>query len=756
MSAKQFLVFILVLMFCLFIWGCQSDKPNQTLSSFSQVQEDFAAGKIDYDTAVLYKTYSLFNHPGLPKKYKSDQHTRSGTTHLKELRRNWNKLSKETQEKLNPFLMNPIQKGSFYLQQAKAPEKSLLRQAYADTPALPSDFGSLYHHDAANGKVKIWWREGDSQQALWLIEAFDDHHIYERETALMARHPKSDMGTVGTDDRLDVLLENITDMGLCFPGETVNHKTSSHIYINKAMTKNEVQNAIAHELFHSIQFNFDVDEADWWQEQTATWIEDKIYPGFDIEHKCLPAYFKDFQMRNSLVFENGKFEYGAYVWPLYLSQKYGPSIIKKIWNACESSGALNAFISTIPGGFDNAFKEFALWVYNSEPERKFRDIGGGFLPVTPSIADQPISADGLISPVLDLDFLSLTMEKYLLTAQVKEQIRSIDFDLADFHAQKPKIAVWAIIKIANEDEVVEDWSNVNFRNYCFDLPEENLENIVFVLANTSLVPVDNANLLDYTAKEYGCEAKLSLNWSAKAGGKGNYEYVFKNSGGAKASMGGELSFREDGNLSVSFIENTVNPDDATDSDTDKQLVPFGGFSVHSSNQSKATWAPLESHKITGTSSLTCSASDTWNGKTMSQKEYAAIRLEIVAPELENNNPSDQGDLTLIPPEMQQQLAQMKTMAESLQKQFKNLPGMPRQLQPNERRYKIFLSFGNLPATFSTNLGDSSEEEQTTFSPQTLDLEGIFAAEQTIIPINQKTTHEAGSGLVSGTLRIKKK
>ncbi|MCP3871611.1 MAG: hypothetical protein GY699_00430 [Desulfobacteraceae bacterium] len=770
MSAKSFFLSLFFLMPCLFFLGCQSEKPNQDQSnqnkpnqtkpfkapsSFSQIHEDFTAGKIDYDTATLYKTYSLFKHPDLPKKYKSDLRTRRGTTHLKELRRNWNKLSKETQDKLKPFMMNPVQKGSYYRRKDNVSQTSFIRQAYADDPSLPDDFSSLFHHDAANGKVKIWWREGESQQALWLIEAFDTHNIYEKETSFMGRHPKSDMGTVGTDARLDILLEDIVDDGLCYPGDVVNDKTYSYIFIDKKMSKEKIQSAVAHELFHSIQFNIDVNEADWWQEQTATWAEDYIYRNYNIEQNCLPDYFKNFKMRHSLIFEDGEFEYGAYVWPLYLSQKHGPSIIKKIWDACESMAALTAFVQKIPGGVDKAFKEFSLWVYNIEPERKFRDIGGGFLPIAPSIAKHKISVDGVIIPIIDLPLLSLTMEKLYLTPQTKEQIRSIDFNFADFHAEKPKVAVWAIIKIVDKDEVVEDWSKVNIRNYCFDLPDEDLESIVFVLANTNpTASADEANMIDYTAKEYGCEAKLTLNWKAQGGGKGDWEHVYKG-GPGKASMGAELKSNESGELSVSFLEHIVDPSDATDPDSGKQLVPFGGFSVNAGYSSKGHWAPLQSHKLTGGSSLTCSGSDTWDGKERSQREYGLLRLNIEKPEPENNTQLSQEDLNMIPPEMQQQLAQMQAMAESMQNQYNSLPGMPSPLQPNERRYKIFLSFGNLPATFSSNIGSSGETEQTTYTPQTLDLKGVFTVDQTTIPIRQRTSSEFGSARVSGTLRIKR-
>ncbi len=737
----------------LFFNGCSGSgkKPSEKPSSVGLIQEDLENKKISYDDAILYQTYAIFKSPSLPNKYKSDALTRHGTTLMKEIRRNWDKLDPKTQNKLKPFFINPLKKDSFLFQASKPKESTnwIIPQAFANTPGLP-DFTSLNSHHAANGKVTIWYKNNEQQQAQWLIEAFDSHNIYQRETGLMNRHPRSDLGNVGPDGRLDIILADISDMGLCVPGNEAGTKTSAHIFVNKNMTREQVQNSVAHELFHAIQYNIDVEEADWWQDMTATWIEDYIYKSYDIEHGYLKYYFKNYQMRHTLAFQNDKFEYGAYVWPLYLSQKHGAGIIKTIWDKCETMAALTALVQAVPGGMEKAFKEFGLWVYNIEPERKFRDIGGGFLPIKPSIKKQRISVGGVIAPLVDLPYLSLTMEKLYLTAQDKTSIRSIDFDLSDFHNENPKVALWAVIKIVDKDEVVEDWSNVNIRNYCFDLPEEDLENIVFIFVNASpTVPYEAANLIDYTAKEHGCEAKLDLTWSIVAGGKGDWQHIYENSGGLKASMSADIRTTESGELSVSFIEKIVNP---SDPDSGKQLVPYGVFSARMHNKSSGHMAPTQSFVMAGSSTFSGAGSDSWNGNKRSQTSSSLLSLQIEMPEPENTDQLSADELAQIPQAMQQQLAQMQAMVGQLENTFNSLPGMPRKLAPNERRYKIFVSFGQLPAHFSSTLGDN---EQTTFSPQKINLQEIFNVDQTTIPINKTFTTNIGTSKITGTLRIKK-
>ncbi|MBW2015906.1 MAG: hypothetical protein JRF57_07885 [Deltaproteobacteria bacterium] len=772
-------IFLLSVLFsALLLQGCSGGKEGEkrekssakttskatSKTSIELILEDLKAGKIDYETALIYQVYAVFKHHGLPRQYASDKMTRRATTLFKEIREKWDTLSPAARNKLRPFLVNPLSPESFYMKGPEADKKkktSFLSLAYAGTPPMPNT-GNLNHYDAANGKVKIWYRSNERQQAQWILESFDQDKVFEKETTLMGRQPKSDGGAVGTDQRLDIFLANMSDMGLTVGGPVVNHKTYVHIFINKGMSKKEIQNSTAHEFFHAIQYNMDCNEASWWMEMTATWCEDFIYPDYDIEHQYLDWYFKNFKMRKSLAFEDGKHEYGAYVWPLYLVQKHGKDIIGKIWRACESSAALTAFVNTIPGGVEKAFKEFSLWMYNEEPAKYFRDGArpGRFLPAKPSISNNRITVAGSVNTPVNLSYLSLTMERFYFKPGDKQHIRSIDFDLTNLHKRHPKLAVWAIIKIAGEIEVQEDWSGVDFRNYCFDLPEEDLEEIVFIFANpTATEDFNGANLVDYTAKEYGCDAKLDIKWDIQSSWAGDWEYLYPNSGGMKARMGGKVQHREGGELSVSFIENIVDPEIADDPESGKRLVPYGGFSYHSSGSSRADFLPVAPQGLRGSSSIICRASDTWEGDERSKATKTLLRLKIIPPEKKEERVQvTEEELNQMPEEMRNQVKQLLELSRNLQN---SMGGKFSDQEPKEGelKYSILLSFGALPATSTVSMGvndASNVTESTTITPDSIELEGVFKQEKHVIPINKTIRSTFGSAHLTGTLRLKKK
>jgi len=732
--------------------AASEESAPEKMSSTELVQADFEKGKLTYDKALLYKVYGVFNQPELPSQYKSGEETRDGTQTLLEIRRNWDKLPKDTREKLEPFFESPLSKNSPLNKAAAALANGVLAAAYAaDVP----DTSQYNFFDAANGKIKIWYKAADRQKAQWLLDGFNKDKIYETETTLMAREPRFDQGTIGPDNRIDIFLTDISGMGLTVPGSSdANNKCTFHIQIGRKQSREKTLNSAAHELFHGIQFNIDCMESDWWQEETATWCEDFVYPSFEIEQDYLKNYFEKFKMRPSLTKTDGHREYGSYVWPLYLHQKHGAGIIKKLWDACEpiNVSAVTA-MNNIPGGFEAAFKEFSLWMYNKEPFRYFRDNAqaGKFLSIEPSIAQNRIRVGGNIEKWVNLEPMSLTIEKLYLKPEDKKRIRSVNFDLTFLHRVFPDMGIWAIIKIAGQDETQEDWSGVGYRNYCFDLPEEDLEEIIFIFENPSTTNgKTSANQVDYEAKEYGCEAKLNLCWSTQGGGSGSWEHVYKNSPGYKASMDMHLSVDQRGEVSVSFLEQIVDPDDDEDPESGKQLVPYGGFSYYENVVSGGGWGPVQTAVISGKSVSRCNAGDVWAGNQRSKNGTGLLRLEIVAPDPDQE--ISQEDMDLIPENMRQQLGQLIQMQESLQQQAGQLGG--KQLKPGELKYKIFISLDNLPAESTTSMSDGSTSTEQTTTGSQVDIEGVFKNTDTVIPIDRTIKTEGGSSRIWGTLRLK--
>ena len=209
----------------------------------------------------------------------------------------------------------------------------------------------------------------------------------------MGKDPPSDGNDRdnGGDGTLDIYIvpetESIRDIeepgsyvqGLCCAtqGGTV---TPSYIIINGTLGEADLMDTIAHELFHSFQYAFDSHEDKWWKEASATWSEyfiEKTWYGL-MENYNPEAFDPDPNSLKTLTFEGGQHEYAIYLFPLYLSKKYGNKIIADIWQYCTQAGALDAIDTALLGEsggqeegspLDKCFKKFVLMNYGQDLEQ---------------------------------------------------------------------------------------------------------------------------------------------------------------------------------------------------------------------------------------------------------------------------------------------------------------------------------------------------------------------------------------------------
>jgi hypothetical protein len=159
-----------------------------------------------------------------------------------------------------------------------------------------------------------------------------------------------------------------------------------------------IQVTVAHEFFHAIQFWYDAKEVctdanctqakqnPYWMEMSSVWMEEETYDNVNDYYGYLPYYFP--YLHNSLrtfaTSPSGDWStlycYGAGVFPIYLSQRFGKEVIKKAWEYCgEVSGAnflesaIQAALNDVTGGqidLPNAWAEYGRWLYfTGDPNR---------------------------------------------------------------------------------------------------------------------------------------------------------------------------------------------------------------------------------------------------------------------------------------------------------------------------------------------------------------------------------------------------
>lgn len=746
-------VFLLGLVFLKGL-GC-SKKQEDSYSSFALIDACLEEEKIDYETALLYKVYALSYDNKLPKKYQSNVLTRGGDSVLREIRRKWDSLSPVIKEKLEPYFKNPLDmESALYLGEQKKVSSvfEFANKAYAEIP----DITGLSHFVTDNGKVKIWYKPSQAAVATLVLDAFNNDKIYEKETSLVNRVPLSDNSAIGDDGKFDIFFKNISDEGLCYLGPVVNRKCYGWIILNQNLVGDKMRDALSHEFFHAVQYAIDCMEDDWWQESTATWIQHFVYPAIDTEHEWLTEYFKEYRMAMSVTTKNDKHEYGSYVFPLYIAQKFGATKVGQIWQACEPANvnAEQAVESCLSGGWKESFSEFSKWLYNQAPERYFRDRPGVFLPVEPDMVDIAMSTEE--TPEMEIAPLGTLIVNYLVD---DPSIRSVDFDLNHFHSIYPDIALWAFIKPKNDEMRVEDWSNLSFKNFCFDLPEEDLDYVVLVYGNGSrTVKKDKLFDIDYFVYKYGCWAKLDLNWSVTHHGGGSAQFG-KYVPGFSTGSG---RYGENGNLSAAFRQVRIDPEDPEDPESGKTLVPYGSFSISIVHNSSGQAGVTGVYVMGGEGKTTGAGSDAWEGNEKSKKGYGLLRLNVIKHD-PNQGSTDisQNDINMVSGPMRDMLLQMQAMQGSMPTGF----ALPKEPGEGEVKYKIFVNIGGIPASFSgkanmsaTGVGSSS----TSFGETTeigmavpISLEDIVAEDTNVIAIN-KSFNEGGAHIrISGTLKLRR-
>ena len=154
---------------------------------------------------------------------------------------------------------------------------------------------------------------------------------------------------------------------------------------------------IAHEFFHTIHFGLDWTEYEthsfqqpddvvraWW-EMTAVWMEETVFDNVD-DYILYQRFFYDYPWMGLQAGRpfNIYHQYAAGIFPLYIAERFGASVIKDAWVRCRDYGqgpdwleALNDAIisfsqtegiynSAFPDSIYNlrrAFQEFAVWNY---------------------------------------------------------------------------------------------------------------------------------------------------------------------------------------------------------------------------------------------------------------------------------------------------------------------------------------------------------------------------------------------------------
>lgn len=804
MKKKIVIIFFVFIVLVLFFRSCGDDKEvirnevkrNQTSNNTTTVAtaasksdglnvlfHDLESQKITEEEYLIYSVFSVFCDKRTPKKYRTYIINDYGTRLLNKVKDRWDSLSPEAKKQLKPYYVSPKDPECFINMERGYGDSSNFMLPKAQAAPSTSNRKSFV---SQNGKVRIWYFPNEEVDAKVLLEAFDADRIYEKETGLIKVHPLPDTTQYIGDEKIHIFFDKYDSSSLAFCTRigAVNpqRKYSSWIGVDRKLLKaafpkkyhKAMKASLAHELCHSIQYAIDYGDKTWWwwQEATATWMENWIYPKLGLGHSERSyILFLPFWLAASLTtYDNPKYpthSYGAYLFPHYLSQTQGDEIIGNLWRACEPTNKqiLDVIEDQMLAPLDDVFMKFAVWMFNEKPEKNFLN-GTKYITNDVPAKEGLIVTDGKNRPARHkIEPLGIVYQDYRFDDPT---IESVDFDFQNLLEAYPDVRVWAMVKQKGQDMESQDWQDVRFKNFCFDIPEENLERVVLIYANCSTkksVPKSQI-LADVTAYEKGCAAKVDL--SISLGTDGNVD-IAPTAEAANFFFNMDVRRKESGQAAVAFREVLR---DKEAKNLGKKLIPFGYFTFTASEESGGMTGFGNLHQVSQTTNLNGSGTDSWNGKHGSKKGFGTISLRVYWPENDvdvdkeiQNVKKDMHELSteeqiaqMLPPELSGLLGQVSGMQQQmggvnmLTNEIKKTRPKPKK---GQIAYLLEMNVGGVPAE-EVKKGKTNKTRKSTIGMKTpVSIYRVVNAKDGIYSFQESGKYMKGTFNVAGNIRISK-
>ncbi|MBM3286061.1 MAG: hypothetical protein FJY88_01740 [Candidatus Eisenbacteria bacterium] len=329
-------------------WGDQ--RGESAPSPLARIETALAAGEITPAEGAFYKLLALHRSGRLPSRFAVPEAPpiKCGTLIVQEARAHLDAMSSEMRQAAAAFLVRPI------------------LDSYVDTD-------NFRIHYATSGLDMIYqWPNTAYRDAV--VAACDSSYSYQNDRRGWP-HPPSDGSNGGGIGLIDCYVE---DNGGAYYGVTYAESQVPGGYPNDWTAyfciDNDYQGfgytdrtwpmkvTVAHEYNHVIQIGLNAG-AGWWMENTATFMEDEVYDEVNDNYGYLAFYTNNPWTR--LDYANGGFEYGCFLWPTFLSEAFGHSVVRDVWTAYASNTNLYTCFDNKLAAFgknlDTAVAEWTLW-----------------------------------------------------------------------------------------------------------------------------------------------------------------------------------------------------------------------------------------------------------------------------------------------------------------------------------------------------------------------------------------------------------
>lgn len=487
-------------------------------TSVTLIEQAQGRGEIDGETALIYRVFAAFADPRLPWRFRGDDSGVIDSDAVADATQTFDALSPLARETLVPFLIPPVYAGSWYDlrmngaragKQAAAPVNFIddRCQEVADDLLIPLE----------SDHFVVWFPPSDNQffARAQQISADLEGRIHPILTSLL-RQPLNDkgLGCNPKDDRLDVYLvydplpdhESTIALVSVYPGKGC--KAAPTYMLSLQANPSEVS-VMAHEFMHMIQYAYNPAAGcfdSWWMEATANWAIDYFEhidsaPDAQMEHGYAISYLESEHYSLVDVGDDADIrEYGAYLWPFYLSHytgSYHPQLIADIFAATEVAGNGNLYKvidDRIAGGWEARWPEFAALNLNLAPKNLYEQwdqLRVRWRSRTKFGLTTDMTQDDDLYYVWFLAGGHMTAPYYIgdLGIYSEEFVFGADVRLAAFanpYVGMPFMRLQALIKRPGQNwEGPVDWSADKWTVVCQDDPAQKLERVILIYSNSN-------------------------------------------------------------------------------------------------------------------------------------------------------------------------------------------------------------------------------------------------------------------------------
>ena len=493
-------------------------------SAFDVIDAQVMLHRLSSPRALLYKLFAVFGDRRLPKRYRGDGSRVSGTMAVRTALERLPSLPPAIRARVKPFLIPPVYRGTVATKARAAQHEHDPADDLDACRIRASDWSSV---ETANGGARIWWRTAsdDAADARRLARELGGT-IWTSLTAVMTGHaplPDGHTSCGGPDPKLDVYLWPLghPNDGVTRPfSGSCTDPTASYVIVDPRAAPG----ALAHEFMHVLQYTYShVGDCNRWmhvEDAVATWAEEHAYHFGQTEHES-PELVAD----PRALFGYGP-GYSGWAFVYSVTQRAGGSTtVRRLFELAKvHADPLDALDAALPGGLELDWPVFAKDAWNRPllPDAlKESFFNWDAWPVTPRVprtsyrlktrqweGDLPIELSGLGRQYHDLDLSDRTA-------------REIRFKDPSAVGTDPRLHTWAFLKVANRGWRLEDWTGLDKVEFCRDVPEEDVRQVVVVHSTTKRPPPgDPARTVTQSDKpklrlKDRCEAGASLTLSGR-------------------------------------------------------------------------------------------------------------------------------------------------------------------------------------------------------------------------------------------------